>query len=80
MRLLRRLKSEPETVPPTPQRDPRVGPDPVIDLNVPVANPELEEAVVRCMASGGAPADLEAMTVALARAVYWSPSCTAVHP
>jgi hypothetical protein len=50
-----------------------VGPDPVIDVNDPVSNPELIAAFNRCVASNAAPADLEAVTIAMARAVYLIP-------
>jgi hypothetical protein len=82
MRLFRRhsepeAEAEPEPAPKAAsavrQRDPRVGPDPVIDVNVPVSNPELLAAIQTAMAGGGQPGDVEAMKIALARAVYLVP-------
>jgi hypothetical protein len=58
-------------------RDPRVGPDPEVDVTVAVSNPELRSAIVD-FESRRAPDSEEALHVALARALYLNPAT--FHP
>jgi SseB protein N-terminal domain len=63
----------PVAAPPPRQRDPRVGADPVIDVNERVSNPALIAAINQCVAGNADPADMQAMFIAFARAVYLLP-------
>jgi hypothetical protein len=55
------------------QRNPLVGPDPVIDLNAAVHNPELDRTVAGWLADGEDTEARKDMKLALARAVYLTP-------
>jgi hypothetical protein len=77
MGLFRRRAGESTVSPPGEDqgwlRNPLVGPDPAINVNAPVHNPELERAVAGWLANSE---DIEArkeMKLALARAVYLAP-------
>jgi hypothetical protein len=79
MRLFRRRADESDAITPAPQsqqwqRYPLVGPDPVIDVNAPVDNPELDKAVGAWLAADDDDvAARKEMKLALARAVYLAP-------